>query len=162
MKVFRHAIRFMLAAIVAVAAFGAWAQMPSYGTSINLEQAKKVVAAAQVEARKNSWPMAIAVFDTAGQLVAFEKMDDTQTASIAVAQDKGKSAAIYRRPTKVMEDAVAGGGAGIRFLNLRDASTVEGGLPITVGGKIIGSIGVSGATSQQDGMVAKAGAEALK
>src|SRR5450755_3518683 len=111
MKLFRHAIRLMLAAFFASAAFGAWAQMPSYGTSINLEQAKKVVAAAQAEARKNSWPMAIAVFDTAGQLVAFEKMDDTQTGSIAVAQDKGKSAAIYRRPTKVMEDAVAGGGA---------------------------------------------------
>ena len=89
-------------------------------------------------------------------------MDDTQTASIGVAQDKGRSAAIYRRPTKVMEDAVAGGGAGIRFLNLRDASTVEGGLPLTVGGKIIGSIGVSGVTSQQDGVVAKAGADALK
>ena len=89
-------------------------------------------------------------------------MDDTQTASIDVAQDKGRSAALYRRPTKVMEDAVAGGGAGVRFLNLRGASTVEGGLPIIVNGKVIGSIGVSGVTSQQDGMVAKAGADALK
>ena len=162
MKVFRHAIRFMLAGSFAVAAFGAWAQVPSYGTSINLEQAKRVIAAGQAEARKNGWPVAIAIFDTAGHLVAFEKMDDTQTASVSVAQDKGRSAAIYRRSTKVMEDAVAGGGAGVRFLNLRDVSTVEGGLPITVGGKIIGSIGVSGVTSQQDGMVAKAGAEALK
>jgi uncharacterized protein GlcG (DUF336 family) len=161
MKAFHQTVRFMLAAFFAVAAFGAWAQVPSYGTPINLEQALKVIAAAQAEARKNSWPVAIAIFDTAGHLVAFEKMDDTQTASIAVAQDKGKSAAIFRRPTKVMEDAVAGGGAGVRFLNLRDASTVEGGLPITLGGKIIGSIGVSGVTSQQDGMVAKAGAEAL-
>lgn len=161
MKVFQHAVRPMFAALFAVAAFGAWAQVPSYGTPVNLEQAMKVIAAAQAEARKNSWPVAIAVFDTSGHLVAFEKMDDTQTASIAISQDKGKSAAVFRRPTKVMEDAVAGGGAGVRFLNLRDASTVEGGLPLVVGGKIIGSVGVSGVTSQQDGMVAKAGAEAL-
>ena len=162
MKSMHHAVRLTVAALLAVAAFGAWAQVPSYGTSINLEQAKKVLVAAQAEARKNNWPVAIAILDTSGNLVAFEKMDDTQTASVLVAQDKGKSAALYRRPTKVMEDAVAGGGAGVRFLNLRDASTVEGGLPITVGGKIIGAIGVSGVTSPQDGMVAKAGAEALK
>ena len=162
MQLLRHVVRFMFAAFLAVAAFGAWAQVPSYGTSINLELAKKVLAAAQAEARKNNWPVAIAILDTSGNLVAFGKMDDTQTASIAVAQDKGRSAAIYRRPTKVMEDAVAGGGAGLRMMNLRDASTVEGGLPITVGGKIIGAIGVSGVTSPQDGVVAKAGLEALK
>jgi len=162
MKSMHHAVRLTLAALLAVAAFGAWAQVPSYGPSINLEQAKKVLVAAQAEARKNSWPVAIAILDTSGNLVAFEKMDDTQTASVLVAQDKGKSAALYRRPTKVMEDAVAGGGAGVRFLNLRDASTVEGGLPITLGGKIIGAIGVSGVTSPQDGMIAKAGVEALK
>ena len=121
-----------------------------------------MVAAAQAEARKNNRPVAIAVVDISGNLIAFEKIDDTQTASVNVAQDKARSAAIYRRPTKVMEDAVAGGGAGIRFLNLRDASTVEGGLPITVGGKIIGAVGVSGVTSQQDGVVAKAGTEAMK
>jgi len=136
--------------------------MPSYGTSINLEQAKKVLAAAEAESRKNGWPMAIAIVDTSGNLVAYEKMDDTQTASVMVAQDKARSAAIYRRPTKVMQDAVAGGGAGIRFLNLRDASVVEGGLPISVGGKIIGAIGVSGAASNEDGVVAKAGTDALK
>jgi uncharacterized protein GlcG (DUF336 family) len=162
MQAFSLMLRLALAALLAACAFGASAQVPSYGMSINLEQAKKVLAAAQAEARKNSWPVAIAILDTSGNLLAFEKMDDTQTASIMVAQDKGKSAAIYRRPTKVMEDAVAGGGAGVRFLNLRDASTVEGGLPIIVGGKIIGAIGVSGVTSPQDGMVAKAGAEALK
>src|SRR4051812_13575541 len=138
------------------------AQVPSYGSNVTLEQAKRAIAAGEAEARKNGWPVAIAIFDTAGQLVAFQKMDDTQTASIDVAQDKGRSAAIYRRPTKVLEDALAGGGAGVRFLNLRGASTVEGGLPITVAGKIIGAIGVSGVTSQQDGLVAKAGADALK
>jgi uncharacterized protein GlcG (DUF336 family) len=138
------------------------AQVPSYGPSINLEQARKVLAAAQAEARKNNWPVAIAVVDTHGDLVAFEKMDDTQIASVQVAHDKGKSAAIYRRPTKVFENLLAGGGAGTRVLTLRNASTVEGGLPIVVGGKIIGGIGVSGVTSEQDGMVAKAGADAIK
>jgi len=162
MNVFHHAVRPMLAALLFAAAFGAGAQVPSYGISINLELAKKVLAAAQAEARKNNWPVAIAILDTSGNLVLFEKMDDTQTASVAIAQDKGKSAAIFRRPTKVMEDAVAGGGAGVRFLNLRDASTVEGGLPIVVGGKIVGAIGVSGVTSPQDGVVAKAGVDALK
>ena len=106
--------------------------------------------------------MAIAILDTAGNLVAYEKMDDTQTASIQVAIDKGVSAAIYRRPTKVFEDIVAKGGAGLRVMNLRNASVVEGGLPIVVGGKVIGGIGVSGVNADQDGMVAKAGADALK
>lgn len=114
------------------------------------------------EARKNNWPVTIAVLDTAGHLVAFEKMDDTQTASVDVAQDKGRSAAIYRRPSKVFEDLVAGAGAGTRILGLRGASPVEGGVPIVAVGKVIGGIGVSGVTSQQDGVVAKAGADALK
>jgi uncharacterized protein GlcG (DUF336 family) len=162
MVLHRHAARLALAALFAFTSFGASAQMPSYGTSIDLEHARKAIAAAQAEARKNKWPVAIAIVDTAGHLVAFEKMDDTQTASVQVAIDKGSSAAIYRRPTKVFEDLVAGGGAGMRVMNLRGASTVEGGVPIVVGGKIIGGIGVSGVTSQQDGVVAKAGADALK
>jgi len=151
---------------VAVAAlllsFAAQAQVPQYGTNINLEQAKKAIAAGQAEARKNNWPVAIAVLDTAGNLVAYEKLDNTQTASVQVAIDKGKSAAIYRRPTKVFEDIVAKGGAGLRVMNLRDASVVEGGLPIVVDGKVIGGIGVSGVNADQDGVVAKAGADALK
>jgi uncharacterized protein GlcG (DUF336 family) len=152
----------VFALLLSTAACVAVAQVPSYGPNVTLEQAKRVIAAGEAEARKNGWPMAIAILDTAGQLVAFQKMDDTQTASIDVAQDKGRSAAIFRRPTKVMEDAVAGGGAGIRFLNLRGASVVEGGVPLMANGKIIGAIGVSGGTSPQDGVVAKAGAEALK
>jgi glc operon protein GlcG len=157
-KVTVVAVALLFAGLAPVAS----AQVPSYGPNVTLDQAKRALAAGEAEARKNGWPVAIAIFDTAGQLVAFQKMDDTQTASIDVAQDKGRSAAIYRRPTKVLEDALAGGGAGVRFLNLRGASTVEGGLPITVNGKIIGAIGVSGVTSQQDGVVAKAAADALK
>lgn len=162
MKMQHPGIFSLLVALLALGSFGAFAQVPSYGNSINLEQARKVIAAGHVEARKNGWPVAIAVVDTSGNLVAFEKNDDTQTASIYVAQDKAKSAAIYRRPTKAFEDVIAGGPAGARVLNLRDASTVEGGLPLTVNGKIIGAVGVSGVTSAQDGMVAKAGTEALK
>jgi glc operon protein GlcG len=138
------------------------AQIPQYGPSINLEQARKALAAAEAEARKNGWPVAIAVVDNAGMLVSFQRIDNTQTASVMVAQDKAVSAAIYRRPTKAFQDLVAGGGVGVRALGLRGASVVEGGLPISIDGKIIGAIGVSGVTSEQDSVVAKAGADAFK
>ena len=144
------------------ASFTATAQVPQYGVSINLEQAKKAIAAAQVEARKNSWPVAVAVVDNAGMLVAYERMDNTQTASVQVAIDKAVSAAMYRRSTKVFQDLVAGGGAGLRSLNLRGASTVEGGLTLMMDGKVVGGIGVSGVNADQDGVVAKAGADVIK
>jgi len=152
----------VLAGAALLVASVASAQVPQYGGQITLDQAKKAIAAGQAEARKNSWPVAIAVVDTHGMLIAYEMMDNTQTASAGIALDKAMSAAMYRRSTKVMQDAVAGGGAGIRFLNLRGASTVEGGLPVIVGGKIIGGIGVSGVNSDQDGVVAKAGVDAVQ
>lgn len=156
---------FMLTAAAAGGALAiaesAQAQVPQYGTEINLEQARKAIAAGQEEARKNNWPVAIAVVDNHGFLVAFEKMDNTQTASVQVAIDKAVSSATYRRPTKAFQDGVAGGGAGLRALNLRGASVVEGGLPIIMGGKIVGGVGVSGVTADQDGAVAKAAASAL-
>lgn len=148
--------------LAAALSFSAQAQVPQYGTPINLEQAKKVIAAGQAEARKNNWPVAVAVVDNHGFLVAYEKMDNTQTASVMVAIDKASSAAMYRRPTKVFQDLVAGAGAGTRVLNLRGASALEGGLPIVIDGKIVGAVGVSGVNSDQDGVVAKAGTEALK
>ncbi len=141
-------------------AASACAQVPQYGPNVTLEQARKALAAAVAEARKNAWPVAIAVVDNAGQLVAFERMDNTQTASTMVAQDKAMSAAMYRRPTKAFQDLVTGGGVGLRALNLRGASTVDGGLPLVIDGKIIGGIGVSGVTSEQDAVVAKAGVDA--
>ena len=156
---------FMLSAAAAGSALAiaesAQAQVPQYGAEVTLEQAKKAIAAGLEEARKNSWPVAIAVVDNHGFLVAFEKMDNTQTASVQVSIDKAVSAAMYRRPTKAFQDAVAGGGAGLRALNLRGASLVEGGLPIIMGGKVIGGVGVSGVTADQDGVVAKAAASAL-
>ncbi len=134
---------------------------PSYGASITLDAAKKVLAAAENEARRNDWNVVIAIVDTGGNLVALQRMDDTQIASITVAQQKAWSAAGYRRSTKTFEEAVAAGPAGARTLALHGAMPVEGGLPIIVNGKIIGAIGVSGVTSQQDGLIASAGLVAL-
>jgi uncharacterized protein GlcG (DUF336 family) len=145
-----------------LAAQWAQAQVPQYGSNITLEQARKAAAAADAEAKKNGWPVAIAVVDNAGMLVYFERAENTQTASIQVAIDKAVSSAMYRRPTKAFQDAVAGGGAGVRSLNLRNASAVDGGLPVVVGGKIIGGLGVSGVTADQDGQIAKAGVDAMK
>lgn len=159
MKARRNALAALVAGLVAVATH---AQVPQYGNNITLEQARRAIAAAEAEANRNSWPVAIAVVDTAGMLVAFQRTDNTQTGSIAVAVDKASSSAMYRRPSKVFQDAVAGGGAGLRSLNLRGASAVDGGVPLTVGGKIVGAIGVSGVTADQDGQIARAGAEGLK
>jgi glc operon protein GlcG len=133
-----------------------------YGLSISPESAKKLAAAAIAEARKNNWAMAVAVVDTGGYLVYFERMDDTQLGSVEVAIGKAKSAALFRRPTKVFQDAVAGGGAGLRMLGLTGAVPVEGGIPLVADGKVIGAIGASGGTSDQDGHTAQAGAAALK
>lgn len=137
-------------------------QTMSYGSNINVETAKKIAAPAIAEARKNNWNMAVAIVDTAGDLVYFEKMDDTQVGSVQVAQSKARSAARFKRPTKTFQDALAAGGAGLRILALDGAIPVEGGIPLVSGGKIVGAIGASGGTSEQDGVVAQAGVNALK
>ena len=152
---------FAAVALWALAGF-AHAQVPQYGTNVNHEQARKAIAAAVAESRKQNLPMAIAVVDTAGMLVAFERMDNTQYGSVAVSQDKAASAALYRRPTKVFQDVLAAGGAGLRVLTLRGANAVEGGVPLMADGKIIGAIGVSGGSAEQDGVVAKAGIDGMK
>ncbi len=154
--------------IVAVAGLlcvgqSAWAQAPiPYGEAISLEQAKKVIAAAEVEAKKNSWPVAIAVVDGAGFLVAFQRLDNTQLGSVKVAIQKAETSAKFRRPTKVFEETLEKGGANLKILKLPDALPIEGGLPIIHEGKIIGAIGVSGVKSTEDGQVAAAGLEVLK
>ena len=134
----------------------------AYGTSINAETGKKVAAAALAEAGRNGWQMAVAIVDTAGDLVYFEKMDDTQVGSVDVALGKARSAARFKRPTKAFQDALAAGGEGLRILALTGAVPVDGGVPLTVGGKIVGAIGMSGGTSAQDGQAAAAGVAALK
>ena len=141
----------------------ATAQMPNtYGPPISLDDAKKAAAAAIAEARKNNWTMAVAVTDAAGHLVYFERIDGTQVASSVVAINKARSAAVYKRPTKAFQDALAAGGEGLRILRLEGAVAVDGGLPLIMDGKIVGAIGVSGGTSAQDGQAAKPGAETLK
>jgi len=133
----------------------------AYGSSIHLASAKRAAAAALAEAHKNGWTMAVAVVDVAGDLVYFEKMDETQTGSVDVAQAKARSAARFKRPTKAFQDALTATPDGLRILGIAGAVPVEGGLPIAAGEKIVGAIGVSGGTSQQDGQCAKAGLDAL-
>ena len=134
----------------------------SYGTSITAETAKKLAAPAIAEARKNNWAMAIAIVDIAGELVYFERMDDTQVGSVNISIDKARSAARFKRPTKAFQDTLAAGGEGLRILALQGAVPVDGGIPLVLGGKVVGAIGASGGTSAQDGQVAAAGAAALK
>ncbi len=131
------------------------------GTPISVEDARKAVAAAMAEAQKNHWFMAAAVVDPDGELVYFERMDHVQRASINVAIGKARSSARYKRPTKVFEAAVSGGGAGVRLLGLEGAVPLEGGLPILLDGKLVGAIGLSGDLSDHDGICAKAGVDAL-
>jgi len=120
-----------------------------------------VMASAEAEATKNKWSMVIAVLDSGGHLVMLHRLDGTQLGSIEAAKDKAYSAVLYRRPTKVFQDLVGQGGPNLRLLKLSGASPLEGGIPLMVDGKIIGAVGVSGATSEQDAQVAKAGADAL-
>jgi len=151
-----------LAAMLLAAAVTAQTPMTPYGAPISLDQAKKVLAGAEAEARKNSWNVVVAILDSGGHLVLLQRLDNTQFASIEVAQQKAYSAVAFRRPTKVFQDGVAAGGEGLRILKLAGATPVEGGLPLVFDGKIVGAIGVSGVTSQQDNQIAKAGADVLK
>src|SRR5262245_29554212 len=122
---------------------------PPYGAPVTLEQAKKIMAGAEAEAKKNNWPMVIVILDSGGQLVMLQRLDNAQWGSVDVAKEKARSAVAFRRPTKVFQDLIAQGGANLRLLTL-GYSVLEGGVPIIVDGKVIGAVGVSGATSQQD------------
>jgi len=132
----------------------------SYGPNVQLQQAKQVAKAAVLEAERLNLRVAVAIVDTAGHLVYFEKADDTQTASVEVAIAKARSASNFRRPTKVFEDALAGGRTSI--LGLPGAVPVEGGLPIVLNNRIIGAIGISGASSAEDGVIAAAAVSAIQ
>jgi glc operon protein GlcG len=152
-------------ALLALIALPAMAQTPfapppqvPYGLSVSTESAKNAAAASIAEAQKNNWKMAIAIVDTGGHLVYFEKMQDTQTGSVDLAMEKARTAALFRRPTKVFQDGVAAGGEGLRLLRLTGAIPIDGGVPIIVEGKVVGAVGVSGGSGEQDGQVAKAGA----
>ena len=137
------------------------AVIPPYGPPITLEQAKRAMAAAELEAAKNSWQVAITILDSGGTLVMFHKLDNAQLSAVSVSEGKARTALEFKRPSKALDDAIAAGGAGLRLLALKDITPLEGGLPIVVEGKIVGAIGVSGALSSQDAQVSKAGADAL-
>jgi uncharacterized protein GlcG (DUF336 family) len=132
-----------------------------YGAPISLAAAKQAMAAAEACAAVNGWAVAIAIVDSGANLVMLHRLDNAQLSSVRIAEAKAKTAAEFRRPTKVFEDAVAGGGVGLRVLTF-GASVAEGGVPIVWGGAIVGAIGVSGVQSHQDAQIAQAGADAVK
>jgi glc operon protein GlcG len=144
----------------------ALAQQPSsatlpYGPPITLDQAKRAMAAAELEALKNSWQVAITILDSGGNMVMFHKIDNAQLSSISASLGKASTALRFKRPSKALDDAIAAGGAGLRLLAVKDITPLEGGVPIVLDDKIIGAIGVSGALSSQDAQTAKAGADAV-
>jgi glc operon protein GlcG len=134
---------------------------PDYGPPITNEQAKAVAAAALAEAKKNNWRMAISIVGPAGELVYFEKMDGTQLASTEIAHGKARTAVLFRLPSKAFADQYAAGNTVFMTFPEKPVAS-EGGVPIVVSGKIIGAIGASGGTGQQDGTAATAGANAAK
>ena len=134
----------------------------AYGNPISLEAAKKILSAAEAFALNKQWTVAIAIVDAGGNLVLLEKFDNTQLSSTDVAIGKAKTANNFKRPTKAMEDVIAGGGAGLRLLGVPGVFPVAGGEPILLNGKIIGAVGVAGMQPTQDEEVAKAGLAALK
>lgn len=143
-------------------AFAGAALGQAYGPPITLEQARKVYAAADAEARKNNWAMTIVILDSGCNPVLMQRADNSQIAGPLVAQEKAHSACAYKRSTKVLQETLAKGGDGLRYATFPRMIAAEGGLPIIVDGRIIGAIGVSGSAGPDDGQVAKAGADALK
>jgi uncharacterized protein GlcG (DUF336 family) len=131
----------------------------TYGASISLETARKIATAAIAEATRNGWTVAVAIVDPGGDLVYFERLDGTQLASSQISQDKARTAARFKRSSKLFEEALAGGRLAV--LGLAGITPLEGGIPLILDGKIIGAVGVSGVTSPQDGVCAQAGADAL-
>lgn len=131
-----------------------------YGASITIEQAKKAMAGAEAEARKNNWAVVISIVDVGGHLVMLQR-HDAQNASVDIATGKARTSVNFRRPTKALEDGLAANGSALRILAVPGVTPLQGGLPIVVDGKIIGGIGVSGVLATQDEMVAKAGLDSL-
>jgi glc operon protein GlcG len=153
MKAAKIALGAALAASVGLAV--AQDRRPDYGPAITAAGAKKLAAGVIAECAKNQWNVAVAVVDNHGSLVYFERMDNTQIASMDIAVGKAKAAATYRRPTRAFVDAIAKGGPAV--LSLGGIFASPGGMPIMVDGKVTGGVGVSGVTGDQDEQCAKAG-----
>lgn len=152
MKIIKLSIAILLLTITATAA---QKDLPSKKV-LPLEVAKKIAEAAETEARKRGSTVVIAVVDDAGHLLLLHRLDDTQVASVEVAIGKARTAAIFRRPSKVFEDQIRDGR--VAALALAGATPLQGGIPIIYEGRVIGAIGVSGNTPQEDEDIAKAGA----
>jgi glc operon protein GlcG len=133
----------------------------TYGSPIDLSDAKKVAAAAEAEALQNGWAVVICIVDSTGHIVLMEKLDQAQYGSIEIARAKAETALDFKRPTKVFEEGIAQGGIGVRCLSMHNVCALEGGIPLMRDGKIIGAIGVSGVKTTEDAQVANAGASAI-
>ena len=127
---------------------------------LTLEDAKRIAAAAQAEAQRNGWRVVIAVVDDGGPLLYLQRSHDTQFGSVETAIQKARAAVAFQRPTKVSEDAVAGGR--LIHLALPGVIPAEGGVPLMLDGTTVGGLGISGVRSSQDGQIAAAGVAALK
>jgi glc operon protein GlcG len=149
---------FALAALLVFVPAAGAQQLPSV-PYLTLDAAKRIGAAAEAEARRNGWSVAIAVVDAAGDLIYFQRLDETQPASLEIAIRKARTSAGFKRPTRAFEEGVLGGRTVL--LGIDAIMPIEGGLPVTVDGRVIGAIGVSGVTPQQDGQIAQAGIAAL-
>ncbi len=154
MKNYKHMKKLFILIFLALPIV-AFAQTKPY---LTLSDAERITAAAEVKAKAEGWNVVIAILDDGGHLISLKRMDGVQIGSIDVAQAKAKSAVYFKRPTKIFEEAMKGEG-GSRIGTLPHAVGVEGGLPIFKDGIIVGSIGVSGVTSAQDGIIAAAGVE---
>jgi glc operon protein GlcG len=157
-------VRSLLAAVALTASVGVALPAPVEGQladrkALTLEGTKRIMAAAEAEAIKNQWTVAIAIVDEAGELLHFQRLNDTQAGSIAIAIGKARTSARLRRPTKAIEDVIAGGRTAL--LAVEGLTPLEGGVPIIVEGRVIGAVGVSGVTSAQDAQIAQAGIAAL-
>jgi len=152
----------VLAALPAQAQTAAPPPPPPYGPPIGIENARKIMTAAEAEASKNNWAVVIAILDSGGHLVMLHRRDDVQLSSLEIAQGKAKTALMFKRPSKVLDDAISSGGSGLRFLALPGIVPLEGGMPIVADGKIVGAIGVSGGTGSQDDTISQAGAAVIK
>ena len=133
---------------------------PAYGEPVTLAHARRIADSAEAAARERGFSMAFAIVDPAGGLVLFHKMDGTQNGSIEVAVAKARTSALFRRPTRIFSDSVAAGRTAV--LSLPGVVAIEGGVPIIVAGRVVGAIGVSGGTSEQDGEIAAAALAVLQ
>ena len=155
----RTVVGLVVIALLLAAAMMVAAELPTKQV-LTLDAAKKIVAAAEAEAKKRGSTVVIVVVDDGGHVILLERLDDTQVASVEVGIGKARTAAIFRRPSKVFEDQIRDGR--VAALALPGATPLQGGVPLVLNGKVIGAIGVSGNTPQEDEDIAKVGAAALE